>query len=69
MKQNSRKEQFAINLNKSNKQSQNRKIITKFLDEVPDTLGWWYRIPKLSQEWNNTQLKAIRNSILERFGS
>ena len=61
-------------LNRPNKcieQSQNRKIIAKFLDEVPDTLGWWYRIPKLSQEWNNTQLKLIKKcgKVLPHFGS
>ena len=41
------------------------------MDEVPDTLGWWYRIPKLSQEWNNTQLKLIKKcgKVLPHFGS
>ena len=92
MKQNSRKEQFAINLrstkrkkpsvprssshelkerslsrpNKCIEQSQNRKIIAQFLDEVPDTLGWWYRIPKLSQEWNDTQIKLIKKCDNDR---
>ena len=97
MKQNNRKEQFAMNLrgakrkkpsaqrsssceliaislnkpNKSNEQSQNRKIIANFLDEVPDTLEWWYRIPKLLQEWSNTQIKFIKkcDKVLPHFGS
>ena len=45
-----------------------RSILAEFLEKIPTTTGWWYRIPVLNSNMNNRELDNYLPHLGTLFG-